>query len=395
MTTATTGIPLGRLEDQRLEFKSRDALKNPEKIAREVVAMLNTEGGEVWIGLREEGGRAIEIEPIPDADFQKERLHDHLVDTLEPAPQPKEVVVETVRVPGDGEIVRLLRIIVHPLPDRRPYGWLRNGGWNFPIRIGARLRPMSREEVFSQPSTDEGDLATAEKSLIEKRRRALDKGYEGLWLAVAPVPPRDLRVQAPFFEELATNPLASGNRRTGWNFARTVGEPQLSTDAIRWGGSYGPQNKALEVRVEIAETGQSHFYVSFAALSRKGHDIWPFALLEYPTSAFRILKKIFIEQTETSFSLLADLALLGARDRRLAPGSPGDLWFDIEDARSFEDGDDLVLAKPLVFDRNEVIQEPDRCAYRLLEKVYQGFGYRENAIPREFDQSSGRLILRE
>ena len=43
----TDRVPLGEKEDLHREFKSRDALKKPEIIAREVVAMLNADGGTV------------------------------------------------------------------------------------------------------------------------------------------------------------------------------------------------------------------------------------------------------------------------------------------------------------------------------------------------------------
>jgi len=40
------------------------------------------------------------------------------------------------------------------------------------------------------------------------------------------------------------------------------------------------------------------------------------------------------------------------------------------------------------------VLEPDRCAFRLIRRVYEGFGHREDAIPAEFDRASGQLLLR-
>ena len=117
--TMAVEIPLGRVEDQHLELKSRDALKHPETIAREVVAMLNADGGEIWIGIREENGRAMEIEPVDDAEPAKERLWDHLVDSLEPALRHDEVRIELVDLPGGGEDkAQLLRVEVTPSGTR-------------------------------------------------------------------------------------------------------------------------------------------------------------------------------------------------------------------------------------------------------------------------------------
>ena len=78
-------VPLGRKEDFHLELKGRDALDDPEKIAREVVAFLNAEGGDVWVGLGEEAGRAVKVEPIPDPEREQRRLVDYLIETIEPS----------------------------------------------------------------------------------------------------------------------------------------------------------------------------------------------------------------------------------------------------------------------------------------------------------------------
>ena len=145
-------VPLGRKEDFHLEFKGRDALGDPEKIAREVVAFLNADGGEVWVGLGEEDGRAVKVEPISDAEQAQRRLLDFLIETVEPSPSAKEVRVEVVDE-GEGAV---LRVGVQPDGGRGPYAFLRKGGRHFVLRIGERIRPMSREEVFkTQPSGDE------------------------------------------------------------------------------------------------------------------------------------------------------------------------------------------------------------------------------------------------
>ncbi len=61
------GVPIDQPEGERLEHKSLAALAEPDKIAREAVAMLNSQGGEVWIGIKEGQGRN-EVEAIPHAE---------------------------------------------------------------------------------------------------------------------------------------------------------------------------------------------------------------------------------------------------------------------------------------------------------------------------------------
>ena len=53
---------LGKAESDRLEFKEAEALRRPANIGREVVGFLNADGGEIWIGVKEEHERAVGYE---------------------------------------------------------------------------------------------------------------------------------------------------------------------------------------------------------------------------------------------------------------------------------------------------------------------------------------------
>jgi hypothetical protein len=53
------------------------------------------------------------------------------------------------------------------------------------------------------------------------------------------------------------------------------------------------------------------------------------------------------------------------------------------------------LESPLIFRFSEICALDDRCGYRRVERVYEAFGYRRDAIPKEFDSASGRLVLPE
>jgi predicted HTH transcriptional regulator len=107
---------LGRDEGPQLEFKSREALEDLAKVGREVVGMLNAEGGEVWVGVREEAGRAVAVEALADPGLARQRLRDYLADSLEPRLQA-EVAVEVVEWQGSPA---LLRIEIRPRRERQP-----------------------------------------------------------------------------------------------------------------------------------------------------------------------------------------------------------------------------------------------------------------------------------
>src|SRR3954451_2279431 len=136
-------IPLGKSEDVHLEFKAAEALKDPEKIAREVVAMLNADGGEVWVGLREEDGVAVAVEEIPEPELSRQSLRDFLVSTVEPSPSPGEIEIDPIPSPKGS----ILRLRARPDASRKPYALLRRSGRAFWMRVADRLRVMDREEI--------------------------------------------------------------------------------------------------------------------------------------------------------------------------------------------------------------------------------------------------------
>ena len=123
--------------------------------------------------------------------------------------------------------------------------------------------------------------------------------------------------------------------------------------------------------------------------------IAPRPLIEYPVSAFRIAARVYGAQQTTAFRLLADLSLFDVQDRGLRAGSPESFRFAYEEPRYLEDDREILFERPLEFSRAEVIDEPDRCGFRLLRRVYQAFGLGEKDIPSYYDRRAGRLILPE
>ena len=159
--------PLGERESLKSEFKRVEALKDPANIAREVVAFLNAEGGEIWIGVGEAAGVADVIEEVPNPELQRDRLQDALVDLVEPCPVVgREIAIEVVPFPAD-QARGLLRVRVEA-GRRGPYALLRQTMRAYLKRTGTRLRPMTREELaqaFQQASTDEDRVAKVAREI--------------------------------------------------------------------------------------------------------------------------------------------------------------------------------------------------------------------------------------
>ncbi len=52
----------------------------------------------------------------------------------------------------------------------------------------------------------------------------------------------------------------------------------------------------------------------------------------------------------------------------------------------------LVWNEPLSVTVGEVYEFPDYLTYRLLRRVFEAYGYREDAIPSEYNRDEKRII---
>jgi len=386
---------LGRREDQHLELKSKGALDEPSNIARAVVGMLNAGGGEIWIGVEEADGVAVAIEPVQDPGREEGRLRDYLVDVVDPSPTADEVSIEPMPVGADPA---LLVVKVKPAGGpmgRKPYALRKGGGWHFLRRMGSRNHSMSRLEIFGEAVRrgDDPAVEDAIRGLEEARKRVQNEGKTGLWLGLQPAPTLHLDTQEDRFQQMVLDPSATANRRAGWHFARSSSQPKLTKEGIEWGIRSEVTGDEIS-RVEVRGSGAAYFWVALEELHWKGEprEIWPTKLLEYPISAFRIARVAYDGHLEPEDWVAADLALLGVGGWGLRKGTPGDFFLANQLAR-LEEAD--LTWEPVVFAFHEIDEAPDRCGYRLVRRVYQAFGLRETAMPRQYDPENGRLILPE
>lgn len=70
-----------------------------------------------------------------------------------------------------------------------------------------------------------------------------------------------------------------------------------------------------------------------------------------------------------------------------------DFMVELAGVRILLEVEDMLLHQPHPFSVRELVDEPDRCAFRIVREVYQAFGYTEDKIPAEFDRETGRLEL--
>ncbi len=252
---------------------------------------------------------------------------------------------------------------------------------------------MSRDEIIKpQPTTD-----SIRNRLLEKilQARESQRKMNRLWLTIQPMERGELKLTSDF-QEYFSNPLKTGNRGVGWTFVNPYERMQRDPDGgIRFGHSDS-------IWVRVSHHGGIEFTIPIANLYWKsangirealGNEIWPYCLLEYPVSVFRLARTIYLERNFQSNRFLADLALFGVRGWTLRPHSPMAFAYKGLARPNPLDADEIVFSEPLELTRKQVIEAPDRCAFRLVRRVYEAFGIAEENIPAEFNQESGKLAL--
>lgn len=396
--------PIGRREDHSLELKGRAALRDRPTIAREVVAMLNADGGDVWIGVAEREGEAVRLEPVAGAEQEAEALMDHLIDVIEPPLAHEEVQVETVG--------KILRIRVKPDPKHAPYSLKGKGGaLYFPVRIGSRIRPMTRDEqrrAFATEPEQTDQLQLTIQQMLDERAELQRQGVHRLSMRVRPVPVVSLSGRQNAILELLQDPELTGSRRSAWVYGNPFISPEKHPDGrvtSRWPAT--PHESEEWFRTEVRGDGTILYESGLRRYSYERLDprqpadappeLWPLAIAELPVSIMRLAANLYEGHLQTDAKVLADLSLFGVGGWKLRPGSPRFLGhcvlWDFPEAAIFE-GQDLVLPEPLVFDWRETKESPDRCGYRLVAQIYREFGYGAEAISVDvFDPKSGRLLL--
>lgn len=400
------GPPIGRKEGQHLALKRRDLLHGvgPVALAREAVAMLNADGGEVWIGLAEEGGVATRVEPIARAPLEASRLREWLVDLVVPP-----LVHDEIRVDAIGGV---LRITVVPRADCRPYALKgRGGALYFPVRMEDRIRPMALTErqVAATGTGSETGLERAIESLLDERQELQRRRTDGLLLQIRPVGTIALDGRQDEIAEMLQDPERTGNRPSGWSFANPYVEPERQADGtVRSAWPSAPFESEDWWSIEVRPDGAITYEAGLERLSYHGArgrarpegavpELWPLALAELPVSVARLAASLYAGQLTEEDRALADLSLFGLRGWKLRPGSPrflgSSVIWDISEGKVFEERD-LLLQQPLVFTWPEVRDHPDYCGFRLLRLVYRELGYGEEALPQEFfDPRTGRFTL--
>ena len=153
-------------EGAHLEFKNR--VPRPERIAREVIALANTDGGKVLVGV-DDDGTVLGLKDAAEEFFAlQQALHERILPDV-------ELDFETVRVSRTREVL-VVHVPASPLrphvllPERRPDGTLPKR--RAFVRVADQSVEASREAVALMRAEGRGDAVTftfgdAERRLLE------------------------------------------------------------------------------------------------------------------------------------------------------------------------------------------------------------------------------------
>lgn len=387
-------IPLGKPETDRLELKGAKALENLRSLARAVVALLNAKGGQLWIGLAEHEGVASAAEPIAGLRGQMVRLQDGLIDLVEPSPiVGEEIDIVPIPLP-EGADEGLLRVDVKR-GRRGPYAFLDGMLRGYVVRSGSRVRPMTREELRSAFSGKRQEDLREELSaaLSQELKKSAESGLRGLELLIQPALPDgvELPLDPKALLNVFRDATETGNRSIGWTFADSSGELRPAK-----GGGLAFLSGGQLDRLVVQRRGFVRYREPLERLFWKGNpkEIWPYALAEFPTSVLRLARRLYSsvdESVDPDAPVAAALSLFGIRGWTLRPHSPRAFGYQFREASPFDE--DAIVPEPLIFSWKDVQSSPDRCGFRLLVRIYEGFGYFEDAVPAEFSRETGALTI--
>jgi len=177
MTTPPTW--LGQPEGLHLEYKSGASRPRIESIAREVVAMLNADGGMVVIGVSDHGTP----DGLEDAAAWTNRLRQGLMDRIEPRPLGL-IVVEQRRASGRDVVEVEIQSAAPSIHAERRKGLL--GFW---FRVADAVIPLSLGEVrerLRESGSEVGSGAGRSRTLARELVTASADGSLALSLAFLP-----------------------------------------------------------------------------------------------------------------------------------------------------------------------------------------------------------------
>ncbi|MFQ5749721.1 MAG: helix-turn-helix domain-containing protein [Planctomycetota bacterium] len=378
-----------------MEFKQAEILrsrKGMRHLLEEIVGMLNAGGGRILVGVREEKGAAVALDPLRDQDLGalESPLRDMLADAIEPRLRGGECALEWVPA-LDGFVLELQVQPRDPRPHP-PFCLLSGRDRRYLRRIGDRLRPMSYAEI--QEGCREGS-AEPKEDWFRKVQEEVDSWWQGtephyqLAVALGPLDPA-MRIALPRnAAELVNQPPPDLVRPNGWSFVTGLGGNAVLKRNRRLLLSGNSENGYRELRAD--GRGRLAFRTRLEHLQWGGLEsvkksfpraqgvLYRDALIETTVSALRLAGRLWQERPPES-EIKTVVRLEGIRNWFLPPGRPRTITFGHPNAWRPAEQDEIV-AGPHRFEAESFLRNPDEAAWTLIADIYAEFDVEEEIIP--------------
>lgn len=396
---------LGTREDQRTEFKSAEALRTTagrRRLLREIVGMLNSGGGSIWIGIGEAGGAATAYEPLASAEATHHvaALKDAVLDSIEPRLRLEDHLKVIDYAQGSGVVIRLQ--LENPRKTDHPFHVLDGASRDYCSRHDDRLRPMSLAEIEAYRSTrDPSASSDALESVLEPMRSHI-RGTDESWLLIAGAmtpPPSQPLAWTRDVRQVIAHPPPELQHPMGWGF--TCGPDELP----RFGGERGAtvDNYVLSHGREasgyrILRATRNGVWTFRTRLSHLQHGIpgnlsvdhvraqhpgargvlHPIALIETIVSLARLGSRLWTGPAANVRLIAFQCELLGIQDWLLPPHSSRQVGHLFVDRWMRSTERELESRAELEVDR--FLSNQDQLAYRVIRGLYYGFGFADEGV---------------
>lgn len=362
-------------ESQALEYK-RDAYgRNDEQIRemlRDLSAMANAFGGDVLVGVDEDGdGIAIDLPGIENAEEEAQRMISSCVSNIE------ERIFGLVAWPvplNNGRHVIVVRI---PRSLRAPHMVTFRGLNQFWVRHDRQKSSMSIHEIREACLRVEERMDKLEW-FFENRKNVIRAAMGNLPYYIVSVTPILVDAEVVDIRDAQIRNILADppeQRREGWNVI-IGGNPRptlhgLSMEAHRWKSLELLRNGHLELRVAIDEESFCRSQVEIEGQQHPVLSAHP--LVEYPVSLIRLGKAIYayLGLTEPAVCFIGLFNVQGfalARYPTVERGRPASYYGPIPWREQ-----DLEVGPRQI----ESLEQPDRAIRDFVDRIWQAFGFEQ------------------
>jgi len=397
---------LGRKEDEHLEFKEPRALREPYGIAREVCAFLNSGGGELVIGIADDGAAV----PVDRPEAEIGPLRDRLASLIAPS-LPAIVRVEVLE--GGG----ILLTVGPRTAGERGLFAVRSSKGRFGVfrRVQDRVVALDwaeAREAAANPRTGarKQPEKPAEKLLLEWRESLRTAGNSALErvggvLAVWVLEPRlqDLELETNVLERIRgaiEDPKEVGLRSEGTNYSPRT--PPQKKQHTFFSGSRDECYRTLEFDVR----GVLRFATRLDTLlgdrvpgCPRKRTIYPLSLIETIVSC-SVLFATLSDLPKASGTVGCALDLAGIDGYSLPPYHPRTVgWLSQDLWAKPHKGTALTEILKASLDFETFRENPHGLAHRLISWIYEEFGYGPHDLGVEgekvpyWNASVGRFVF--